>query len=142
MADTKSEQSTFMNKYLSWPVVCLFVFAVIAYAHFQIPSLIGSKEGYLFALASNLSMAITFIAGAVLERSYPNFFGGKLVVFYRFWLASCSIGTIVIFLILRIFPIPLWTVSPDALAVGYSLVFAGGLLIAWLITRGSKNSVF
>jgi len=143
MTEPKSTEKSLMSKYLSWPVVCVLFAALVVIANFQIPQGSGSHEGYLFTLAAYLAMSTTFIVGALLERSKPNVFAGGPVVFYRFWLAGCSIGTVGFWLILRVFPVPVWSVKPGVLILCYGLMFFGSLSIAWLISRGahSKTSV-
>lgn len=143
MIEPKSTEKSLMSKYLSWPVVCVLSALVVFIAYFQIPQDNGSHEGYLFTLAGYLAMSTTVFVGALLERSKPNVFAGGPALFYRFWLVCCSIGTVGFWLILSVFPVPVWSVKPNVLFLCYVLMFFGSLSISWLISRGthSKTSV-
>jgi tetratricopeptide (TPR) repeat protein len=139
MTEQKSKETVLMSRYFSWPVVCVLFATVVVIAHFEIPAEPGSHEGYLFTLAGYLAMSSTFIIGALLERSNPNVFSGRKVVLYRFWLAGCSIGSVLFWLILRVCPVPVWDLNSGVLFAFYSLLFCGSLFVAWLISWRSRS---
>ncbi len=143
MAESKSTGKGLTSKFLSWPVVCVLFAAMVITAYFQVPQVYGCHEGYLFTLAGYLSASSTIITGSILERLKPGIFSWGKFVPYRFWLAGTSVGTLLFWIILRAFPVPVWDVKPVVLLNSYALLLFGSLLVAWLISRGahSKTSV-
>lgn len=124
-----------MNKLLSWPIVALTCTITIVVVLNLVPKEPGCHEGYLFTLASYISMSTTIIAEAILDRLHPGIFKQGKALHYRFWLVCTALGSLLLFLIFRVYPIPVWQVHREILFLSYVALFALSLGSAWLIAR-------
>ncbi len=122
-------------KLLSWPVVVLLCAITAATAFTLVPRERGSHEGYLFTLASYVAMSSTIVLAAIFDRMRPGVFQLGKALHYRFWLACTSVISLLLFLVLRVFPIPVWEVPPMLLILSYSSLFIIALVCAWFIAK-------
>lgn len=120
---------------MSWPVVALSCATTFIAAMYLVPREHGSHEGYLFTLASYISMAVTIVTEAILDRLHPGIFKQGKALHYRFWLMCTALGSLLLFLIFRVYPIPVWELHRDLLLLIYVGFFVISIGVASLIAK-------
>lgn len=124
-----------MNKILSWPIVALICAITVVAVLNLVPREAGCHEGYLYTLASYIAMSVTIVLEAILDRLHPGIFKEGKDLHYRFWLTCTAIGSLLLFLILKVYPIPVWQMHRDLLLLSYVGLFVISIAGAWLIAR-------
>ncbi len=135
-------QATWLKMLLEWPAFCLLIITV-----FYVTQWAGGDQhrGMTLALANTLGSAIVFIGGALFvhltRRESIKFPKGKnnlreLIAGLRvFWCIYVSV-TMLVWLTLQVFPVPVWEMKTTRLADLYCLSWVGsfiasGLLLWW-----------